>query len=263
MTRSQLKLTLTTTKLLLQHQSASENRGVTYQNRSNLRNHEPRSCHRGGAARREVTRVRVHLALMAVRRLSLFPAFDHFRERRERSRHRDRNRSKAPLRQRSALSDIDHDRQVDAPVHGPWAAQGADHGPRQRGVGDAQTLTKGEQVLVEQGRGESVLALRRDYQDVMRGESNEKIAQLTGRNVIAVMSAHHLVSDLAAEIYVLDGPPVYREGSSPDGSRLPSERDLAEAFPANPMTGAQPRLDPGNLDDVVRVTTPDVADDGD
>jgi hypothetical protein len=32
MTRCQLKLTLTATKLLLQHQSASENRGRTYPN---------------------------------------------------------------------------------------------------------------------------------------------------------------------------------------------------------------------------------------
>jgi hypothetical protein len=57
MTR-QLNLTLTATKLLLQHQSASENRGETYQIRSNLRNQEPCSCHSGGAARREVTRAR-------------------------------------------------------------------------------------------------------------------------------------------------------------------------------------------------------------
>jgi hypothetical protein len=82
MTRYQLNLTLTATTLHLQHQSASENRGDTYQIPSNLRNHEPWSCHGGGVAPREVTRMRGCILLMPVRRLSLFPAFDHFRERR-------------------------------------------------------------------------------------------------------------------------------------------------------------------------------------
>jgi uncharacterized protein YbcI len=70
-----------------------------------------------------------------------------------------------------------------------------------------QTLTKGEQVLVKKGRTENVLALRREYQEAMREESSEKIAELTGRSVTAMMSANHVAPDLAAEIYVLDGPP--------------------------------------------------------
>ena len=41
----------------------------------------------------------------------------------------------------------------------------------------------------------------------MREESSEKIAELTGRNVTAMMSANHLAPDLAAEIYILEGPP--------------------------------------------------------
>lgn len=72
-----------------------------------------------------------------------------------------------------------------------------------------QTLTKGERILVGKGRGENVLALRREYQEAMREESSAKVAQLTGRNVIAMMSANHIDPDLAAEIYVLDGPPGY------------------------------------------------------
>jgi len=43
-----------------------------------------------------------------------------------------------------------------------------------------QTLTKGEQSLVQKGRGEKVLALRHEYQDAMREESSAKIAELTG-----------------------------------------------------------------------------------
>jgi uncharacterized protein YbcI len=78
-----------------------------------------------------------------------------------------------------------------------------------------QTLTKGEQVLVKKGRTEQVLALRHEYQEAMREESSAKVAELTGRNVIAFMSANHVDPDLAAEIYVLDGPSDYPT-ESPD-----------------------------------------------
>jgi uncharacterized protein YbcI len=71
-----------------------------------------------------------------------------------------------------------------------------------------QTLTKGEQVLVDIGRGENVLGLRREYQEAMRAESSAMVADLTGRHVLAMMSANHLDPDLGAEIYVLDGPPI-------------------------------------------------------
>jgi uncharacterized protein YbcI len=70
-----------------------------------------------------------------------------------------------------------------------------------------QTLTKGEQSLVANGRGKTVLALRHEYQEAMRVESSDRVAELTGRNVVAMMSANHIAPDLGAEIYVLDGPP--------------------------------------------------------
>jgi uncharacterized protein YbcI len=70
-----------------------------------------------------------------------------------------------------------------------------------------QTLTKGEQVLVDKGRGENVLELRREYQEAMRDEFSTEVASLTGRNVVAMMSANHIGPDLAAEIFVLDGSP--------------------------------------------------------
>ncbi len=78
-----------------------------------------------------------------------------------------------------------------------------------------QTLTKGEQVLVGKGRGENVLALRHEWQEAMREESSNKIAELTGRNVLAMMGANHLDPDLAAEIYVLDGAPNLRTAIGP------------------------------------------------
>jgi uncharacterized protein YbcI len=83
-----------------------------------------------------------------------------------------------------------------------------------------QTLTKGEPVLVKNGRTEQVLALRHAYQESMREESSAKVAELTGRNVIAFMSANHVDPDLASEIYVLDGPPVYNTQPSERASRF-------------------------------------------
>ena len=94
-----------------------------------------------------------------------------------------------------------------------------------------QTLTKGEQVLVHKGRGENVLGLRHEFQEAMREESSEKIAQLTGREVIAMMSANHLDPDLAAEIYVLDSPPELSHeahSSSADAQRA-TNGDIAMA----------------------------------
>jgi uncharacterized protein YbcI len=70
-----------------------------------------------------------------------------------------------------------------------------------------QTLTKGEQSLANKGRAAKVIEIRHEFQEAMREESSAKIAELTGRNVIAMMSTNHIDPDLAAEIYVLDGPP--------------------------------------------------------
>ncbi len=92
-----------------------------------------------------------------------------------------------------------------------------------------QTLTKGEKVLVMKGRSENVLALRREYQEAMREESSDQVAELTGREVTAMMSANHLAPDLAAEIYVLDGPPEFGGGSLPSGSQANTDPDLGEA----------------------------------
>lgn len=75
-----------------------------------------------------------------------------------------------------------------------------------------QTLTKGEQALVAKGRSEAVLELRHQYQEAIREESSTKVAELTGRNVVAMMSANHIAPDLGAEIYVLDGPPQPNSG---------------------------------------------------
>jgi uncharacterized protein YbcI len=70
-----------------------------------------------------------------------------------------------------------------------------------------QTLTKGEQSLVTKGRADKVLEIRHEFQNAMRQECTERIAELTGREVLAFLSANHIDPDLGAEIFVLDGPP--------------------------------------------------------
>jgi uncharacterized protein YbcI len=87
-----------------------------------------------------------------------------------------------------------------------------------------ETLTKGEKVLLTKGRSEQVLALRHEYQEAMREESSERVAALTGRTVVAMMSANHLDPDLAAEIYVLDAAPV-NDPSLSDAATERSGRD--------------------------------------
>ncbi|MBA2516922.1 MAG: DUF2294 family protein [Solirubrobacterales bacterium] len=69
------------------------------------------------------------------------------------------------------------------------------------------TLTQRRANLGSRGRGDKVLDPRSEYQEVMRAEASAVVAGLTGRAVIAMMSAHHIDPDLAAEIFLLDGPP--------------------------------------------------------
>jgi uncharacterized protein YbcI len=69
----------------------------------------------------------------------------------------------------------------------------------------SDTLTKGERALVGKGRSEKVLDLRSEFQGAMREDAMEAVAQLTGRSVVAFMSANHIDPDLAAEMFVLDG----------------------------------------------------------
>jgi len=70
-----------------------------------------------------------------------------------------------------------------------------------------QTLTKGEQSLVQKGRSDKVLEIRHEFQNAMREEISAKIAELTGREVVAFLSANHIDPDIGAEIFVLEGPP--------------------------------------------------------
>src|SRR3954467_2234295 len=61
----------------------------------------------------------------------------------------------------------------------------------------ADTLTKGERKLVENGRSEQVLKLRHDYQLVMQDDLVGVVEEQLGRKVVAFMSQNHIAPDLA------------------------------------------------------------------
>jgi uncharacterized protein YbcI len=67
------------------------------------------------------------------------------------------------------------------------------------------TLTKGERSLVRAGKGELVLGVRLAFQQTMRAELVDGIEQVTGRKVLAFLSANHMDPDIAIESFVLDG----------------------------------------------------------
>jgi uncharacterized protein YbcI len=67
-----------------------------------------------------------------------------------------------------------------------------------------ETLTHGEQVLVENGHTEEVEAMRSGYQAVLRDEATAMVEDVLDRKVLGFMSTNHFEPDLAVEIFVLD-----------------------------------------------------------
>jgi uncharacterized protein YbcI len=72
-------------------------------------------------------------------------------------------------------------------------------------MGDA--LTKGEKSLVQYGRHDAVLSIRRVYQESMAREAVSLVEDLSGRRVTAFMSNNHIDPDLAVEIFILQPEP--------------------------------------------------------
>ena len=66
------------------------------------------------------------------------------------------------------------------------------------------TLTHGERSLADAEHQREVLALRSAFQETMRADCITSVQTLTGRTVLAFMSANHIDPDLAAEIFVLE-----------------------------------------------------------
>jgi uncharacterized protein YbcI len=69
-------------------------------------------------------------------------------------------------------------------------------------------LTKAERRLVAEGETELVITIRRKFQSTMRDDLIGGIERLTGRRVVSFMSDHDADHDYAAEVFILDGPPV-------------------------------------------------------
>jgi uncharacterized protein YbcI len=68
----------------------------------------------------------------------------------------------------------------------------------------ADTLTRPEQRLVDDGKERVVLAVRREYQETMRERLTGAVQDITGRKVVAFMSQNHIDPDLAIENFVLE-----------------------------------------------------------
>jgi uncharacterized protein YbcI len=67
-------------------------------------------------------------------------------------------------------------------------------------------LTKGERSLIAAGKSAAVMEMRRSFQEAMREDLQAEVERVTGRKVVAFMSANHLDPDHAVEAYVLDRP---------------------------------------------------------
>jgi uncharacterized protein YbcI len=71
-------------------------------------------------------------------------------------------------------------------------------------------FTRVEETLLREGRGDSVIQQRKDFQEVMVERFRQVIEEETGRTVVAVMSSSHQHPDLLGEIFVLDAAEVLR-----------------------------------------------------
>lgn len=76
--------------------------------------------------------------------------------------------------------------------------------------------TVAEQTLYDAGRGDAVQDSRHALQKALEDKSRAMVERLTGRQVVAFMSASHQSPDLSAEIFVL----------------APLEADSPVAFPS-------------------------------
>jgi uncharacterized protein YbcI len=74
-------------------------------------------------------------------------------------------------------------------------------------------LTKGERSLIRDGKADLVLETRRAYQFTMREDFTAGIEEITGREVIAFLSANHLDPDIAIESFMLAPQ---NDGNRPD-----------------------------------------------
>lgn len=63
-----------------------------------------------------------------------------------------------------------------------------------------------EQTMVASGSPDKVVAMRRDFQQMMGRQYQEAIEELTGRKVVAFLSQAHLEPDITLEVFFVDRP---------------------------------------------------------
>jgi uncharacterized protein YbcI len=69
-------------------------------------------------------------------------------------------------------------------------------------------MTKAERHLTADGETDLVVTTRRKFQTTLREDLVGGVELLTGRQVLSFMSDHDANNDHAAEVFILDGPPV-------------------------------------------------------
>ena len=79
-----------------------------------------------------------------------------------------------------------------------------------------EVLTRSEKSLTRTDQVEAVRHIRHVFQETMEADFREAVERLTGRKVLAFISGNHLDPDVAAELFIRDGPP--------SGPRRPPER---------------------------------------
>ena len=67
-------------------------------------------------------------------------------------------------------------------------------------------LSHAETILGQNGRHTSVIDWRATLQTALEPDFRAAVERLTGRTVIAFISANHLDPDVAAEMFILDTP---------------------------------------------------------
>jgi uncharacterized protein YbcI len=63
-----------------------------------------------------------------------------------------------------------------------------------------------EETMMQSGKEEQVLQMRRDFQKMMGLRYKEVVEELTGRKVTAFLSQAHIDPDITFEIFLLDSP---------------------------------------------------------
>jgi uncharacterized protein YbcI len=77
--------------------------------------------------------------------------------------------------------------------------------------------TKAERSLIDGGKLETALLLRRQVREAMTPALVEAVEQLTGCSVLAFMGDSHFDPDLQADLFVLDADVLAEGRPAPDG----------------------------------------------